>query len=178
MSWVNDKRWSDRFIPEIKCILGTHLIGEPHEDEDRNHNTDLITLKMDAVRIACRIRRFTYWPRYSGDFTIRSTRPSPNAKTELSKLLSGWGDYLFYGYSDATEHRLHAWRLCDLAVFREWFQETLKSMGNDDFPGKFECNRDGSSTFRTYKWDQMRPDFVIAEGGMFSGGVLKCVRAG
>ena len=32
MGWREDKRWSDRFLPEIKRILGEHLIAEPPMD--------------------------------------------------------------------------------------------------------------------------------------------------
>ena len=74
--WRHDKRWSDRFLPEIKRILGEYLIGEPREAEDIERNTDLIVLKMEAVRIACRIRKYEYLLQYPGEFTIRAARPS------------------------------------------------------------------------------------------------------
>ena len=60
-NWENDKRWSDKFLPEIKMILGLHLIGEPPIEEDCERNTDLIVLKMEPVRIACRIRKYKYF---------------------------------------------------------------------------------------------------------------------
>ena len=41
-NWKNDKRWSDRFLPEIKGIIGTHLITEPPYEEDAERNTDLM----------------------------------------------------------------------------------------------------------------------------------------
>lgn len=41
---------------EIKSVLGMRLIGEPPIEEDRERNTDLIVLKMEAVRVGCRIR--------------------------------------------------------------------------------------------------------------------------
>ena len=42
------KRWSDRFLPENKQILGLHLIGEPPVKEDAERNTDLIVPDMRA----------------------------------------------------------------------------------------------------------------------------------
>ena len=61
IDWQDDKKWSDRFIPFIKPILGLYLIGEATQEDDKNKNTDLIVFKMDAVRIACRIRRYSYY---------------------------------------------------------------------------------------------------------------------
>ena len=63
-NWEQDKRWSDRFLPEIKRILGEHLIAEPPVEEDAERNTDLIVLRLDAVRIACRVRKFQYLALY------------------------------------------------------------------------------------------------------------------
>ena len=104
-AWQLDKRWADRFLPEIKRILGEHLIGEPPEEEDQEHNTDLMVLKMDAVRVACRVRRNQYIDRYGDEFTIRAGRPN-GSKTELTKIVEGWGDYFFYGFSDENETAL------------------------------------------------------------------------
>lgn len=69
-NWEINKQWSDRFLPEIKMILGLHLIGEPPIEEDCERNTDLIVLKMEAVRIACRVRRYDYFRRYPNDIRI------------------------------------------------------------------------------------------------------------
>ena len=62
--WKEDKKWSDRFLVEIKRILGEHLISEPPIEEDMQHNTDLIVLRLNAVRIACRIRTYGYFAAY------------------------------------------------------------------------------------------------------------------
>ena len=59
--WEEDKRWSDKFLIETKRILGENLIGEPPVEEDRDRNTDLITLKMEPVRIACRVRKYQFY---------------------------------------------------------------------------------------------------------------------
>ncbi len=126
--WEKDKRWSDIFLLEIKQILGSQLIGEPPVEEDQKRNTDLIVLKMDSVRIACRVRRFKYHNRYSDEITIRAGRPS-GIKTELTKIIEGWGDYFFYGFADDSEEKLVAWRLCDLKVFRLWFNRTIIKNG-------------------------------------------------
>lgn len=156
--WANDKRWSDRFLPEIKSVLGVHLIGEPPEKEDCERNTDLMVLKMDAVRIACRIRRHDYFEKYPEEITIREGRPS-GTKTELAKIIEGWGDYFFYGFSDKEEKSLISWRLCELRAFRLWLMRHLYI--NKEMPGIAKNNGDGSSSFRAFRANEI-PDFIIA----------------
>lgn len=144
--WKSDKRWSDRFLPEIKQILGLYLIGEPPQEEDSERNTDLIVLKMEPVRIACRIRRFEYMKKYPNEITIRSGRPS-GVKTELTKIMEGWGDFFFYGFANEDETRLAMWRLCDLKEFRVWL---FRKLYTGKMPGIEKPNGDGSSTFHAF----------------------------
>ena len=159
-NWENDKRWSDKFLPEIKMILGLHLIGEPPIEEDCERNTDLIVLKMEPVRIACRIRKYKYFIDYPHDITIRSSRPS-GTKTELTKIIEGWGNYFFYGFSNEDETSLKAWRLCDLNSFRIWLMRELATK-NGSMPGSERHNRDGSSNFRTFNSREIN-NFIRAE---------------
>lgn len=162
--WKKDKRWSDRFLPEIKAILGVHLIGEPPVEEDAERNTDLIVLKMEAVRIACRVRKYAYYARYPFEFTIRASRPS-GSKTELTKVVEGWGDFMFYGFSDEAEVHLEAWSLCDLKVFRLWFNRYLAGHAGV-CPGHHKTNRDKSSSFFAYDIRELPDDFVRARNGV------------
>lgn len=155
--WQTDKQWSDRFLTEVKRTLGEYLIGEPPVVEDQERNTDLVVLKMQAVRIACRIRTASYYQRYGDEFTIRRSRPS-GAKTELAKLIEGWGDYLFYGFSTEDADALQAWTLADLSVFRGWYARELYR-GNK--PGESRNNHDNSSGFFAFKWSDLPPEFVI-----------------
>lgn len=162
--WKDDKRWSDRYLVSIKRILGEHLIGEPPVAEDQERNTDLIVLRMDAVRIACRIRKSTYLGDYGHEFTIRCSRPS-GIKTELSKIIEGWGDYFFYGFADESGDQLAAWVLSDLRVFRLWFMRELSRLDRGKFPGREKNNVDGSSAFRVFQWDDFPPEFIVATDG-------------
>ena len=157
--WKDDKRWSDRFLVQIKRILGEHLLREPPVEEDAERNTDLIVLRMDAIRIACRIRRHAYLAEYPNDITIRSGRPS-GAKTELTKIVEGWGDFLFYGFSDVAEANIERWRLCDLKAFRLHFNRCL-SAGTS--PWRNKLNADRSSGFMAIEADSV-PGFVFAQG--------------
>ena len=160
IGWVSDKSWSDRFMPEIKAVLGVHLIGEATAIDDQQHNTDLIVLTMNAVRIGCRVRRPQYLDKYADEFTIRCGRPN-GTKTELAKIIEGWGDYFFYGISDPKQERLACYILGDLKVFRLWFLRTLCKHGGKP-PGMHRVNNDNSSDFYAYKIESLPPEFAIA----------------
>jgi hypothetical protein len=159
-NWEEGKIWSDRFLPEIKMILGLHLIGAAPTEEDCERNTDLIVLKLEAVRIACRIRRNVYYEQYPNDITIRAGLPS-GAKTELTKIIEGWGDYFFYGFSNEMESGLIAWKLCKLNAFRLWFNRHIAGH-KGELPGKLQHNKDGSSTFLAFNPVAI-PNFIIAK---------------
>ena len=62
---------------------------------------DLVILKARSMAIGVRVRRPGYAERFPGQFTIRSHRES-GAKTELRKIVEGWGDWLFYGHADGS----------------------------------------------------------------------------
>jgi len=158
--WKELKAWSDRFLPEIKRHLGEFLIGEPKDfEEDKEHNTDLTVLELRAVRIACRVRRDKYREKYGDEFTVRSEVRSGN-KTELAKIIEGWGNYIFYGFADGQY--LTQWFIGDLNAFRLWFTSEL-ARNKGVLPGIPQTNFDGSSDFRAFKKNRI-PNFIIAEG--------------
>jgi len=158
MSWIKDKQWSDIFLPEIKRILGEHLISEPPIEEDQERNTDLMVLKLDAVRIGCRVRRHKHLHRYGGEFTIRAGRPS-GAKTELTKIVEGWGQYFFYGFSNKKETCLEKWTLIDLNAFRLMLMRYMSANGGK-IPGLPQNNQDDSSDFLAF---QITEQLVFAQ---------------
>lgn len=158
--WQEDKRWSDRFLPEVKRILGECLIGEAPQEDDRERNTDLIVLHMDAIRIACRLRRHQYLVNYPDQITVRSKRPT-GVKSELAKIIEGWGDYMFYGFANETETGLAAWVLIDLSTFRLWLgTELCRRRGQ--LPGSEQANADGSSKFRAFRLCELPPEAIVA----------------
>ena len=157
--WEKDKKWSDHYIDEIKSILGRYLIGESSQEDDQMKNTDLVVLKMEAVRIGCRIRRPGFAALYGDEFTIRCNRPS-GVKTELTKIIEGWGDYFFYGHA-GEDGKLAAWALCDLKSFRLWFHSYIIDHAGKK-PGQLEHNTDGSSKFLAFRFDEMPNSFLVA----------------
>ena len=165
-AWKKDKRWSDKFLPEMKSICGTYLIGEASLDEDAERNTDLVVLKLDAVRIACRVRKFSYSQKngYRNQITIRSGRPS-GTKTELTKMIEGWGDYMLYGFASEDESGLHAWVLCDLKPLRLFIFRHMASRRNappHHYPWQRQKNHDRSSDFVAIDIDDLPAEVVVA----------------
>lgn len=153
-----DFDWQRPLLPMVKRILGNYLIDEAPWEEDAHHNTDLIVLTVRTKRIAVRLRRREYEARYSEEFTLRSKRPS-GAQTELAKVLSGWGDYFFYGFQSDQPFQLGAWALGDLTVFRLWHSQELWAARQ---PGTLRRNRDGSSEFRAYRFDELPDSFIVS----------------
>lgn len=160
LDWKEQKRWSDKFLPEIKGILGMHLIGEPPHEEDAERNTDLMVLRMDAVRIGCRVRRHNYLAQYGDEFTIRAGLRS-GAKTELTKVIEGWGDYFFYGFCDAEGTHLARWTLADMRVFRIEYMRMLARSEVGKAPGISKENTDGNTSFAAFRWDAFPRDFIV-----------------
>lgn len=149
-----------KFLPETKRILGEHLIHQAPLEEDLHHNTDLMVLKLDAVRIACRVRTFPYLARYPNEFTIRSERPS-GMQTELAKVEAGWGDYIFYGFANETDMLLAAWFIGDLNVLRGWIKEQRPLFGGN-IPCEQNQNEDNSSSFMVFPLSKLPSEFVVA----------------
>ncbi len=158
--WEKDKHWTDRFLLSVKRELGPVLLCEAPEQEDQVHATDLVVLKMRDMRIAVRMRRYEDLARYGHEFTLRKGRPN-GAKTELTKVIEGWGDYLFYGFSSKTEDYIERWSILDLSVFRLWFNRQLCNLPAGCLPGKTLTNKDGT-TFQAFRIAE-----VVVEGQAF-----------
>lgn len=156
-----NRRWSDTFLPEIKRIVGAHLLKTATDLLDMKQATDLLMLDAKDMRIAARVRRPGYSATYPYEFTIRSRVPS-GAETELSKIVNGKGDWMFYGHASATGLGLDRWWLIDLKAFRA----ALIRQANSGV--SLRCgdkkNPDGSC----FKWFDIRsfpkePPLVVAQ---------------
>jgi len=123
------RAWADKFMPIVRKLIGYHLIIDAPKEEDEFHNTDLMTITQGSVRIGVRLRRFDQYEKFKDGFTIRSKRESGN-KTELEKIIEGWGDYFFYGFVNKEETSFIDWYLLDLKVFRSilsrWYKNGKK----------------------------------------------------
>jgi hypothetical protein len=161
MAYDSNRAWSDRFLPHVKEIIGPHLLEVTPDHIDQQQAADLMVLTARDLRIAVRVRRPGYAEKYPYQFTIRAKLDS-GAKTELSKIVDGWGDWMLYGHSDLCQRRLSAWFLIDLHAFRAGLirQATNKfKIESGDKP-----NGDGTH----FKWFDVRsfpdwPPLLIAQ---------------
>ena len=114
-----DYDWQLQFVPRIQQIVGPLLIVPAPVELDTKQATDMIVLCARDMRIACRIRRPGFARLYPDQFTIRAKRDN-GAVTELSKIIDGWGDWLFYGHASLMdpEFDFSLWYLIDLSAFR------------------------------------------------------------
>lgn len=93
------------------------MISESDFVVDTTQATDLIVLTLKPFSVACRVRRNEYLERYKNEFTIRSKLES-GTETELSKIVNGFGDYMFYGFASKVHGKLAEWYLINLDSFR------------------------------------------------------------
>ena len=146
-----DKAWSDRFMRTIKQVLGLCLLTEGNFEEDAKENTDLKVLSMRGVRIGCRVRKYSFFTDYPDEFTIRYSRPS-GVKTEIHKIMEGWGDLFFYGFSNEEETSLVKWTLANLDVFRDWYTEEK---------GIIKPVPSSGCKMKVFKWAELPRDFIV-----------------
>ncbi len=134
MSYSADRRWSDAFIPAIKQIVGPLLLEESSFEVDTQQAADLVVMNARDKTIACRVRRAGYADRYGNEFTIRAKRDS-GAKTELEKIIDGFGDWMFYGHAHEDGLNVSRWMVVSLpalraAIIRKQAQPIKKSNGD------------------------------------------------
>lgn len=142
-----DFEWGRTYLGHMRQIVGLHLVTEAPFEEDARHATDLIVLRLEAVRIACRVRRDHYRTSYGDQFTVRVDRPS-GAESEMAKILAGWGDYMLYGFGAPNSTYLTQWALIDLYALRKWCTQHM-ARNDGQLPGEGRANRDGT-TFRAF----------------------------
>ena len=160
--YVRNRSWSDRFLPEIKRIVGPRIIQTAPDMLDWHEATDLLTLDGKDLRIAARVRRHGYSNRFPHDFTIR-TETASGVPTELSKIVNGKGDWLFYGHADSASGNLESWYLIDLKAFRA----ALIRRGAQGLTWGNKHNSDGTC----FTWFDVRsfpadPPLVVASGSI------------
>lgn len=160
--YILNRRWSDQFLPDIKRIVGAQLLRASPAHIDRQEATDLLLLDARDIRVAARVRRPGYARRYPYQFTVRSKIPS-GGETELSKIVNGYGDWMFYGHSSACQRFVRHWWLLDLRAFRA----ALIRHGNGGHRLHMgdQINPDGT----WFKWFDIRsfptePRLVVARG--------------
>lgn len=125
----HDFEWQEQFLPAIRAVVGPLLLEPAPLDIDMREATDLLVLRARDMRIGCRMRRPGYVDRYPFEFTIRAKRDS-GASTELSKVMDGWGDWLFYGHAGEQHGLIDRWMLIDLHAWRSHAIRSKCTAGN------------------------------------------------
>lgn len=163
-SYQANRAWSDKFLPNIRALVGPHLLVPSNLEQDTKQATDLIVLLARDMRIAARVRRFGFAAKYPRQFTLRSQLES-GVMTEFRKVLNGWGDWLFYGHSDQAEQTIDPWLLVDLSSLRTQLAHEAVSSRKTIQQGQGD-NHDGTY-FQWFDVDsfQSSPPILIAESG-------------
>lgn len=156
-----NRAWSDQFLPEIKRIVGEHLLEAAPDRLDWYEATDLVLLDAKDARVAARVRRPGYSARYPHQFTIRANTRS-GGPSELKKIVNGHGDLMFYGHA-RTDGSLEDWYLLDLRAFRAALIRHANG-GHRVYWGD-KINADGTA----FRWFDMRsfpsePRLLVASG--------------
>ncbi len=71
-AYSQNRKWSDRFLPEIKQLVGGYLLETAPDPFDHLQATDLTMLDACDMRVAARVWHPGYASRYPHHFTIRS----------------------------------------------------------------------------------------------------------
>ncbi|MCK0102549.1 hypothetical protein MWU63_09580 [Pseudohalocynthiibacter sp. F2068] len=101
-----------------------------------------------------------YVHRYPYQFTIRA-RVTSGAETELSKIVNGKGDWMFYGHSNERQDGFALWWLIDLNAFRA---ALIRQTANGY---SISCGDMANSDGTCFKWFDIRsfptyPPLVVA----------------
>lgn len=152
----SDFIWAQKYVPLVSALIGPRLLEPATYEQDVGEATDLVVLRARDMRIAMRIRTPGFAERYPFDVTFRSQRDT-GTKTELAKIIDGWGDWFFYGHA-ANDKELSRWWLCDLHVFRA---ALIRNYNN--FRQKLQQIPNGDGThFVAVDVRELPKDFVIA----------------
>ena len=136
-----DRAWSDQYIPHMKRIIGPHLLVESSFEVDTKRASDLVLMQAASLMIACRVRRAGYAELYPNQFTLRFRRDS-GVETEYSKVVNGWGDWMFYGHAHPTERgRVEHWMLINLRHFRA---QLINERSRKEIRSGVTPNKDGT----------------------------------
>lgn len=159
MSYAKDRAWSDLKIPTIKQIVGPLLLEPAEFKVDAMQATDLMIMHARDKRIAARVRRAGYADRYPYEFTVRSARSS-GATTEMTKLVEGFGDWMFYGHSDNDEGPgIGRWFVIDLSIFRA---NLIRHGSLQHLKWVKQTNRDQATEFVGFDIRSFQGDILVA----------------
>jgi len=146
--------WQEQYINEVVRLIAPYLITVGRPEVDKNEAGDLELAFPRNGTVSVRLRKPDK-ARFVGDVTIRS-RSANGGRTEISKIIDGFGDYFFYGHV-SDEGRIWFWHLLNLNAVRAAFQRH----GNKLLKRPEVPNRDGTR-FLVFKPEADFPQAIMA----------------
>ena len=121
--YTHDRKRSDHLLSDaIRIIKEVYSwdLAVANDYLDQREATDVIG---DVnIHIAIRSRSDAAFKKWPYDFTVRSRRIRRDGtfgnETELSKIMRGFGNLLFYGFWDQSRCKHQYFRMIDLSVVR------------------------------------------------------------
>lgn len=130
------RKWADRFV-DSQCRQLATLLNVPREKiviADDQTDCDGTDVLVGPLRIALRVRRYSYLERYGLQPTIRTSKGRGGTPSELDKLRQGRNHYMLLNYAtpnasslDNDDDSLTASVLLDL--------QPVTAAAQDDFAG-------------------------------------------
>lgn len=149
-NYTEQRLWSDKHLFAVFGIikqLPIHILGLELKiakpEEDMKQATDFKVIEAGDKCFACRLRKPGYANMYPWDISIRH-RTQFNKKTEVHKILEGWGDLFFYGHVGNNDE-ICRWHIIDLDAFRKCWKKTENGWScPNSFDLEIKPNGDGT----------------------------------
>lgn len=153
-----NKQWSDQFTPKLMQILGPQVLRVGTPDEDKNECGDLV-LRIDQKMYPIRVRRNSFYNKFYNDFALSENISPITGKTEVDKIVEGYGQYYVYSFTNIEETDIEYWRIYDLNVFRLWIHRCLLQ-NKGVMPGISRMKNARFSKFRTFDVSEI-PNMIV-----------------
>jgi hypothetical protein len=160
MNLIDQKKFSESFYSEIKCLIAQHTVKIAPMFMDFEEATDLIVGEA-AVAVRVRTNDARRWSNAENEFTLRS-RTQHNRKNEIDKIAQGYTNLFFYGFANENGTRINRWFLFDCEIMRKVLS-CPKSMGVECVDISNRGSGDNTA-FRAYdikSFNEKAPDFII-----------------
>lgn len=161
-NWKKSKSKVDPYMPMVKAALGQVIINIGEKIEDQKEMTDLKILGTGKKRIGVRVRNpysennpnLDIYENFGDEITIRIKRQ--RRKTELQKIMEGWGDIYFYGIGDKNQSKFKTFTIFDLDGLRQLYNHK----GKEIFHAK-HWNKDHSSKLGAMKIKLLDSKYIL-----------------
>jgi len=146
--------WQAQYAQQVVRIVAPYLITVADPEVDCKENGDFQISFPRNGTIGCRLRTPEY-AKYTGDVTFRSQSKN-GGKTEISKIIEGYGDYFFYGHVDKADNIWHWYLLCFQSL-RAMFMRKRKLLDREQ-----RKNSDGTA-FLVFSVEDELTDAIVAK---------------